>query len=153
MRRRVPRSTGLAGAAVAFAIDGDRAADRSTFARARCRRLPRRAAPGAPVPVPDAPHRTQVVLKVGDTLRVEGAPIGCQVTRRAGAAVIECRRDGALAGTYGTFIERPRTVTVARFRSSRTAQAIFTAKHGGALARLRAHGTRGPRAAVERGCR
>jgi hypothetical protein len=72
----------------------------------------------------------QHVLKVGDTMRVEGAPIGCQVTRRAARLVIECRRAGALARTYGTFLSE-RTATVARFRSSRSAQVVFTARQKG----------------------
>jgi hypothetical protein len=87
--------------------------------------------PTPPVPVPSPPAATQFVLKVGDTLRVDGAAMGCQVTRRGGRPVIECRRDGSLAGTYGTFMS-DRKVTVARFRSSHTAQTILTARHGGA---------------------
>ena len=108
--------------------------------------------PTVPVPGVPVPAVTQTVLRVGDTLRVEGAAMGCQVTRRDGRPVIECRRDGALSGTYGTFMS-DRTLTVARFRSSHTAQTILTARHGGAW---RACGTRARRsraAAVGRGCR
>src|SRR5215218_1162329 len=89
--------------------------------------------PTPTVPIPGVPAPTtvpQTVLKVGDTLRVEGAAMGCQVTRRGGRPVIECRRDGSLAGTYGTFMS-DRGLTVARFRSSSTAQTILTARHGG----------------------
>jgi hypothetical protein len=95
--------------------------------------------PPLPVPVPPVPGVVvppppgvpqQVVLRVGDTLRVEGAPMGCQVTERGGRPVMECRRDGSLAGTYGTFVT-DRSVRVARFRSSGTARVIFTARHGG----------------------
>ena len=94
------------------------------------------AAAQTPVPTPavpsvPAPAVTQAVLRVGDTIRVEGAAMGCQVTRRGGRPVLECRRDGKLAGTYGTFMS-DRTLTVARFRSSRTAQTILTAHQGGA---------------------
>jgi hypothetical protein len=103
--------------------------------------LPPLPVPGAPVPVPSVPPPPsgsepaggppQYVLKVGDTMRVDGARIGCQVTRRAGRVFIECRRAGALAGTYGTFLS-DRTATVARFRSSRSAQVVFTATQKGA---------------------
>jgi hypothetical protein len=108
--------------------------------------------PGVPVPgVPEAPAAPQqLVLQVGDTLRIDGSPMGCQVTRRGSRPVIECRRDGSLAGTYGTFIS-DRTVTVARFRSSRTAQTILTARHGGGW---RACTTaRRSRASTSQGCR
>jgi hypothetical protein len=95
-------------------------------------------APGTPLPVPQLPPppsgaqpgggAPQHVLRVGDTMRVEGASLGCQVTRRGGRPVIECRPAGALRGRYGTFLS-DRTATVARFRSSRTAQVVFTATH------------------------
>jgi hypothetical protein len=108
--------------------------------------------PALPVPGVPAPAVTQAVLRVGDTIRVEGAAMGCQVTRRDGRPVIECRRDGTLSGTYGTFMS-DRTLKVARFRSSRTAQTILTARHGGAW---RACGTKARRsraAAAAKGCR
>ena len=103
--------------------------------------------PGAPPAAPGVPQ--QLVLRVGDTLRVEGAPMGCQVTQRGGRPAIECRRDGTLKGTYGTFIS-DRSVTVARFRSSRTAQTILTATHGGGW---RACTSRARTASVSRACR
>ena len=103
--------------------------------------------PGVP-PVPPPPPGTplQYVLKVGDTVRVEGAGIGCQVTRRANRPTIECRRDGRLKGTYGTFLSE-RKVTVARFRSSTTAQEILSATHRG---RWRACSQTGPRGKLAR---
>ena len=73
---------------------------------------------------------TSVVLRVGDTMSVEGAPIGCQVTRRSGRVVIDCRRGGSLAGTYGTLLDE-RRVRVARFRSSDAAKVVFKARHRG----------------------
>lgn len=73
---------------------------------------------------------TDVVLTVGDTMRVAGAPIGCQVIRRSGRVVVDCRRGGRLAGTYGTLLDE-RRVRVARFRSSDTAKVIFKARHRG----------------------
>jgi hypothetical protein len=90
--------------------------------------LPPLPTPGGPLPPLPAPAAPQYVLKVGDTMRLEDGSIGCQVTRRAGRAVLECRPAGALRGRYGTFVS-DRTVTVARFRTSRTAQVVFTARH------------------------
>ena len=100
----------------------------------------------AQVPLPPVPPvqtvppvAEQLVLQVGDTLRVDGARLGCQVTDRGGRPTIECRRDGRLAGTYGTFIDS-RKVTVARFRNPTTAQTIVTARHGGRWRACRAPG-------------
>jgi hypothetical protein len=81
-------------------------------------------------PLPPTAGPVQYVLRVGDTIRVDGGSLGCQVTRRSGRATIECRPAGALKGRYGTFLNN-RTATVARYRSSRTAQVVFTAKHRG----------------------
>jgi hypothetical protein len=69
-------------------------------------------------------------MRVGDVMEVEGAPIGCQVTRRDGRIVIDCRRAGRLAGTYGTLFDE-RRVRVTRFRSSDEAKVVFKAKHKG----------------------
>ena len=110
--------------------------------------------PTPPLPIPSvpAPTVTQAVLRIGDTIRVEGAAMGCQVTQRGGRPVIECRRDGTLSGTYGTFMS-DRTVKVARFRSSRTAQTILTARHGGAWRACGTSARRSRAAAVGKGCR
>jgi len=108
--------------------------------------------PVVPVPGVPVPAVTQAVLRVGDTIRVEGAAMGCQVTRRGGRPVIECRRDGKLSGTYGTFMS-DRTLKVARFRSSRTAQTILTARHGGAWRACGTTARRSRAAAVGKGCR
>jgi len=111
--------------------------------------------PTPPIPSPAVPAPTtvpQTVLNVGDTLRIEGAAMGCQVTRRGARPALECRRDGALAGTYGTFMTE-RTLTVARFRSSRTAQTILTARHGGRWRACGSASRRSRAAAVGRGCR
>ena len=87
--------------------------------------------PSVPIPpLPPTAAPAQYVLRVGDTMHVEGGSLGCQVTRRAGRATIECRPAGALKGRYETFLTN-RTATVARYRSSRTAQVVFTAKHRG----------------------
>src|SRR3954453_10995193 len=90
--------------------------------------VPTPANPLPPLPPTAAP--VQYVLRVGDTMQLEGGSLGCQVTRRAGRATIECRPGGALKGRYGAFLTR-RTVTVARYRSSRTAQVVCAASHGG----------------------
>ena len=108
--------------------------------------------PTVPIPGVPAPTVTQTVLKVGDTIRVEGAAMGCQVTRRGGRPVIECRRDGALSGTYGTFMS-DRTLKVARFRSSTTAQTILTARQGGSWRACGTTARRSRAAAMGRGCR
>jgi hypothetical protein len=83
-----------------------------------------------PTTVPPVPGPTQYVLKLGDSFRVDGADIGCQVTRRGSRPTIECKRGGKAKGTYGSFLDAKRLV-VARFHDSRTAQTILTAKHGG----------------------
>jgi hypothetical protein len=71
-----------------------------------------------------------LVMRVGDVMEVEGAPIGCQVARRDGRIVIDCRRAGRLRGTYGTLFDQ-RRVRVIRFGSSDTAKVVFKAKHRG----------------------
>jgi hypothetical protein len=71
-----------------------------------------------------------VVLAVGDSMTVDGAPIGCQVVERDGRAVVDCRRAGRLKGTYTTLFDE-RRIRVARFRSSDSAKVVFTAKHRG----------------------
>lgn len=104
-------------------------------------------APTSP-PVPTLP--VQSVLNVGDSFVVPDAKLGCEVTRRGTSVLVECRRAGKVKGTYGTFMSS-KTVRVARFHSSRSAQVVFTAKHGG---KWRACGVRTSvaRAAAER-CR
>jgi hypothetical protein len=82
----------------------------------------------APIPAPAPP--VQPVLDVGDSFVVPGAKMGCEVTRRGSSVVVECRRAGKVKGTYGTFMSG-KTVRVARFHSSRSAQVVFTARHGG----------------------
>jgi hypothetical protein len=91
---------------------------------------------GARAQVPDPPPATTVALGAGDAMVVEGAPIGCQVIRRGGRLVIDCRRAGPLRGTYGTLISA-RRAEIARFRSNRSAKVIFTARHHGGAHRCR----------------
>jgi hypothetical protein len=71
-----------------------------------------------------------IVLKLGDRARVEGQPLGCQVVRRGGEVVVDCRKSGHLRGTYGVFMGK-RTVKVAHYRSDRVAKVVFTARQRG----------------------
>ena len=106
-------------------------------------------------PQPPEPAASQhVVLRFGDTLRVEGADLGCQVARRDGRITIECRRVGVVKRTYGTFIDE-RGAVVARFRARDTARVVFNARHGGGW---RTCGSRSPKRptahmAAPKGCR
>jgi hypothetical protein len=77
---------------------------------------------------PGVPH--QVTMRVGDTMVVEEAGLGCQVDLRGERVVIECRRAGQVAGTYMTLISK-RGAKLARFRSADAAKVIVTAAHGG----------------------
>jgi hypothetical protein len=77
---------------------------------------------------------TTVVMDVGDVMEVEGAAIGCKVVLKGGRPVVDCRRAGSLAGTYGTLFDE-RRVRVARFTSSDTAKVVFKAKHRGSAKR------------------
>jgi hypothetical protein len=82
---------------------------------------------GAAGATPAAP----TVLKVGDRVTIDGQPIGCRVARQDGHVVMDCRRAGPLAGTYGTLLSA-RRARVIRFRDDSVAKVVFTAEHGGA---------------------
>ena len=73
-----------------------------------------------------------VELQNGDIARVADVPIGCRVSRRGipPATMLDCRRAGALAGTYGVLFGRSK-VRVVRFSSAHEARVVFTATHGG----------------------
>ena len=109
--------------------------------------------PGTPLPPvaePPVPGAVQRALSVGDSFVVPDAKIGCQVTQRGSSVNVECRRAGKAKGTYGTFFSS-KTVRVARFKNSRTAQVVFTAKQGG---KWRSCGGRASTArAAAQGCR
>jgi hypothetical protein len=75
-----------------------------------------------------------IVLKVGDRVAVEGQPMGCRVARQDGRTVMDCRRAGKLAGTYGTMLSA-RKAMVVRYRSDTVAKVVFTATHGGGARR------------------
>jgi hypothetical protein len=77
------------------------------------------------------------VVSLGDRIQLEAAPIGCRVTRLAGhgrRAYIECRRTGALGGTYGAFFSG-KDVLIARFLGPREARVVFRASHSGSARR------------------
>lgn len=74
-----------------------------------------------------------VTVRLGDKIRVAGAPVGCQVVRMkelGGRVVIDCRRAGALAGTYGTLISGREAVLI-QFKSKRAAKQVVVAPHHG----------------------
>jgi hypothetical protein len=89
--------------------------------------------PGAPAAAADQP---ELVVHVGDRLKVEGEPLGCRIARQDGAVVVDCRRGGSLAGTYGTMLDS-RHARVVRFKSDTVAKVVFTATHGGRARRCR----------------
>lgn len=72
-----------------------------------------------------------VTLSLGDRVRVARAGVGCRVTRLAGhgnRAYVDCRRAGALRGTYGAYFGEDK-VLVVRFVDARTARVVFRARH------------------------
>jgi hypothetical protein len=82
------------------------------------------------LPPPPVEVSGTAILGVGDAMEVEGAGIGCQITKRGGRPAIECRKAGKLKGTYTVVFDEKRA-RVARFRDANTAQVVYTAKHGG----------------------
>ena len=77
-----------------------------------------------------------LVLSLGDRIRVDGADIGCRVTRfPAGKRLyLDCRRAGALRGTYGTYFGEQQ-VLVVRFVDATKARIVFRARHHGTAQR------------------
>jgi hypothetical protein len=69
-----------------------------------------------------------ITLKVGDVVRVSGAPIGCIVRLQAKVKTLDCRRVGALPGTYGTLLSG-QGVRVIRFQTANIAKIVFSARH------------------------
>ena len=73
------------------------------------------------------------VASLGDRIRLEGEPVGCRVTRLAGygpRTYIECRRTGALAGTYAALFSG-KDVLIARFLGPHKARVVYRARHSG----------------------
>ncbi|HEY6762190.1 MAG TPA: hypothetical protein VI318_22010 [Baekduia sp.] len=77
---------------------------------------------------------TPTTLKVGDQVTVQGQPLGCRIASRGGHPVVDCRRGGQLAGTYGTILSAHRALVV-RYRSNSVAKVVFTATHRGGARR------------------
>jgi hypothetical protein len=76
-------------------------------------------------------------LDVGDRFRVRGVEVGCRVAKISelgGRTVVDCRRAGPLAGTYGAMVSE-REVAVVQFRSGREAKIVFEARHKGSARR------------------
>jgi hypothetical protein len=126
MSRRMVTAASLAAILPAVAIalallPGDGAA-------APGRQPPSPPLPPEQLPVSQVPQ--QLLMRLGDAVRVEGVDVGCQVAQHDGEVMFECRRLTNVAGTYGTFIGNKRAL-VARFRSGETARVIFAAKQRG----------------------
>jgi len=92
--------------------------------------LPSAAGPAA------AADPQDIVVKVGDHIVVDGHPLGCRVAELGGSVIVDCRRGGRLAGTYGTMLSSRKAMTV-RFRSNAVAKVVFTATHNGGARRCR----------------
>ena len=79
----------------------------------------------------------EIVARLGDRVRVVGAPVACRVVRMGelgGRVVVDCRRGGTLEGTYGTLLTGREAVLV-RYESSRTAKQVAVGVHEAALQR------------------
>ena len=80
-----------------------------------------------------------VRVSLGETVHVEGAPVGCRVTRlaRYGERVfLDCRRGGRLAGSYGTYFGE-KDVLVVQFVGPRKAKTVLHARHEGEVTRCK----------------
>lgn len=87
------------------------------------------AVPAAGVRAASAPAPYE--LEVGDRFSVIGASIGCRIARMdelGGRTVVDCRRAGALAGTYGAMLSS-REALIVQFRGARAAKVIYEARH------------------------
>jgi hypothetical protein len=75
----------------------------------------------------------EILVDLGDVVRVKDGAVGCRVTRRAefpGQTILDCRRAGALPGTFGAFLG-DRKLLVVRFGERRVAKVVFTGTHRG----------------------
>jgi hypothetical protein len=89
--------------------------------------------PGGPAGA-QVPALDPLTLGLGDRVLVDGAGIGCRVTRLSqygGRTFLDCRRAGSLTGSYATLLGE-REVSVIRFVNKRTAKVVFQARHRGA---------------------
>ena len=69
-----------------------------------------------------------IAIQIGDIVKVSGAPVGCIARLQNGVRALDCRRIGALPGTYGTILTG-RQVLVVRFDTAKTAKIVFSAHH------------------------
>jgi hypothetical protein len=77
--------------------------------------------------------------RVGDRIQVANTRIGCQVVRvreLRGRVVLDCRRAGALKGTYGTLLSGREAILI-EFQSRTTARQVAVAVHGSRARRCR----------------
>jgi hypothetical protein len=75
--------------------------------------------------------KDELILEVGDIVRVGDGAVGCKVTRSSafsGQKILDCRRAGALSGTYGALLG-DRKLLVVRFGDGQVAKVVFTATH------------------------
>lgn len=78
-------------------------------------------------------------LSLGETVQVDGTPIGCRATRLTrydNRVFLDCRRGGRLAGSYGAYFGE-KDVLVVRFVGPRKAKTVLHARHEGEVARCR----------------
>ena len=68
-----------------------------------------------------------LVLRVGDTVRIEGTKVGCAVARRQGATIVECLPATRKVGSYAT-LAGDEQVLVVRFTSATVARTVFHAR-------------------------
>src|SRR5262245_53322666 len=77
----------------------------------------------------------EILVGLGDVVRVEDGALGCRVARRAGFGdqqILDCRRAGRLSGTYGVLLG-DRKLLVVRFEERGVANVVFTGTHGGSF--------------------
>jgi hypothetical protein len=89
------------------------------------------APPAAALAVQQREHSQVVTLALGDVAKVAGGRVGCVARVEQGARVLDCRRIGALTGTYGTILSGTKALVV-RFMPGDTARVVFVAHHGSA---------------------
>jgi hypothetical protein len=75
-----------------------------------------------------------VTIRLGDIVKVSDARVGCVARVEAGSRAIDCRRIGALRGTYGTILTGSKALVV-RFTSGDAGRVVFVAHHGSARTR------------------
>jgi hypothetical protein len=75
----------------------------------------------------------EILIDVGDVVRLKGGSVGCRVTRRAGfpgQRLLDCRRAGRLPGSFGALIGH-RKLVVVQFEEGGVANVVFTGTHEG----------------------